>query len=167
MRHPIEKYNQQQAAMLAELPESERAYMARFFRIGNATYRYYQRARELAVFTRTVDADVAAPSDSVAALVAWLKQQIEQANDPEGTRLAVESRSARELLTVYFEEFLAGLPHEGLRRRMKEEGIDQATRSIPFLRYLLERHDIGMDDYLRQHLSEEDYAFHLENGKPL
>jgi hypothetical protein len=55
MRHPIEEYNERQAAMLAELPENQRDYMARMFRTGNASYRYYQRADDLAVFTKTVD----------------------------------------------------------------------------------------------------------------
>lgn len=158
MRHPIEKYNERQAAALAELPESQREYMARMFRIGNASYRYYQRANDLAVFTKAVDPDQANPADSVDDLVAWIEQQI----DPQ-----TESRSARELLNAYFDEYLAGLPHEGLRRRMQQDGIDKAKRSIPFLRYLLERHDIGMDEFLRQHLSDEDYAFHVECSKPL
>lgn len=155
MRHPIEKYNQQQAEVLASLPAKEQAYMARFFRIGNATYRYYQRANDLMVF-----AEAAEPTadDSVDGLIAWLEQQI----NPQA-----ESRSARELLTAYFEEYLAGLTHESLRRTMKQGGLDKAKRSIPFLRYLLERHDIGMDEFLRQHLSEEDYAYHLEFGKPM
>lgn len=158
MRHPIEKYNQQQAAMLAELPESQRDYMARMFRIGNASYRYYQRANELAVFNKQSDSAQEGLVDSVDDLVAWLKQQI----DP-----VMESRSARELLEIYFEEYLAGLPHEGLRRNMQQEGIDKAKRSIPFLRYLLERHDMGMDEFMRQNLSAEDYAFHVECSKPL
>lgn len=158
MRHPIEKYNQQQAATLAELPESQRDYMARMFRIGNASYRYYQRANELAVFNKQSDSAQEGSVDSVDDLVAWLKQQI----DP-----VTESRSARELLEIYFEEYLAGLPHEGLRRTMQQEGIDKAKCSIPFLRYLLERHDMGMDEFMRQNLSAEDYAFHVECSKPL
>ena len=155
MRHPIEKYNQQQVATLAELPESQRDYMARMFRIGNASYRYYQRANELAVFNKQADFAQEDSIDSIDDLVAWLKQQ------------AAESRSARELLEIYFEEYLAGLPHEGLRRTMQQEGIDKAKRSISFLRYLLERHDMGMDEFMRQNLSAEDYAFHLECRKPL
>ncbi|WP_461102749.1 hypothetical protein [Spirosoma koreense] len=33
--------------------------------------------------------------------------------------------------------------------------------------YVLERYDLGMDEYLCQNLSAEDYAFHQESGKPL
>lgn len=158
MRHPIEKYNQQQAAMLAELPENQRDYMARMFRIGNASYRYYQRANELAVFNKQSDSAQEDSIDSIDDLVAWLQEQI----NPQ-----TETRSARELLNAYFDEYLAGLPHEGLRRRMQEDGVDKAKRSIPFLRYLLERHDMGMDEFMRQNLSAEDYAFHVECSKPL
>lgn len=154
MRHPIEKCNEEQAAVLAQLPESQREYMARMFRIGNASYRYYHRANELAVFNKT--AEPISGDSPIDSLLAWLERQINP---------AVETRSARELLNVYFEEFLAGLPHEGLRQTMKREGIDKAKRSIPFLRYLLERHDMGMDEYLRLNLSEADYAYHKQLGE--
>ena len=158
MRHPIEKYNQNQAQVLASLPEDQREWMARMFRIGNATYCYYNRAKELAVFDSPNQ-----PEESAQDLLEWMEQQLNRATDRPNT----ESRSARELLQAYFEEYLEGLPHDGLRRAEKEGGLDKAKKSFPFRRYVLERHDIGMDEYLRQHLSEEDYAFHLENGKPL
>ena len=153
MRHPIEKYNQNQAAVLASLPEDQRDYMARMFRIGNATYCYHNKVKELTVF-----GSGSKEEQSTEDLLDWLAQQI----NPQ-----TESRSARELLTIYFEEYLEGLPHDGLRRAEKAGGLDKAKNSYPFRRYVLERHDIGMDDYLRTHLSAEDYAFHLEAGKPL
>ena len=43
-RHPVEKYHQAQLDFLATLPETQRAYHARLFRLGNATYRYQQQA---------------------------------------------------------------------------------------------------------------------------
>ncbi|GAB3715782.1 hypothetical protein GCM10027592_56490 [Spirosoma flavus] len=121
MRHPIEKYNQQQAETLASLPEENREWMARMFRIGNATYCYYNRAKELAAYSN-------------------------------------------EILQVYFEEYLSGIEHEGLRRAEEREGLQKAKSSFGFRRYILERHDIGMDEFLRLHLSEEDYAFHRSNA---
>ncbi|RYC66488.1 hypothetical protein [Spirosoma sordidisoli] len=158
MRHPIEKYNQNQAAMLAELPEEQRDYMARMFRIGNATYCYYNRANELSVFKKAIDEsageEIATPED----LLEWLQKHL----NPQQ-----ESRSARELLGIYFEEYLDGLPHDGLRQAERERGLDQARRSFPFRRYVLERHDMSMDGLLRMNLSAEDYAFHVECGKPL
>ena len=150
MRHPIEKYNQNQAEALASLPEDQREWMARMFRIGNATYCYYNRAKELAVFD---SADQSTPPAQD--LLDWLEQQL----SPK-----TPSRSAQELLQIYFEEYLEGLPHDGLRRAEKAAGLEKAKTSFPFRRYVLERHDMGMDEFLRQHLSEEDY---VECGKPL
>ncbi|GAB4043392.1 hypothetical protein [Spirosoma jeollabukense] len=158
MRHPVEKYNQNQAEALASLPEEKREWMARMFRIGNATYCYYNRAKELAVFGQAngqLDSEPIAPSED---LVDWLERQLAGQS---------ESRSARELLQIYFEEYLEGLQHEGLRRTMIREGLDKAKNSFPFRRYVLERHDIGMDEFLRMNLSAEDYAYHVECGKPL
>ncbi len=153
MRHPIEKYNQNQADVLANLPEEQRVYMARMFRIGNATYCYYNRAKELAVFDAGDQ-----PTPLAQDLLEWVEQQL----SPK-----TESRSARELLNVYWEEYLEGLPHDGLRKAEKEAGLDKAKNSFSFRRYVLERHDMGMDEFLRMNLSAEDYAFHMECGKPL
>lgn len=153
MRHPIEKYNQNQAEVLANLPDDRREWMARMFRIGNATYCYYNRAKELAVFD-TNSQNMPPARD----LIEWLEQQL----NPQ-----TESRSARELLKVYWEEYLEGLPHDGLRKAEKEAGLDKAKNSFSFRRYVLERHDIGMDEFLRLNLSADDYAYHVECGKPL
>ncbi|RAK62427.1 hypothetical protein [Hymenobacter edaphi] len=43
-RHPLDKHHQAQLQALQQLPESQRAEMARLFRLGNATYRYQQLA---------------------------------------------------------------------------------------------------------------------------
>lgn len=158
MRHPIEKYNQNQAELLASLPEEKREWMARMFRIGNATYCYYNRVKDLAVFDSGEH-----KTEPAGDLLEWLEQHLNRTAD----RPKTENRSARELLEVYFDEYLEGLPNDGLRRVEKEAGLDKVKNSFPFRRYVLERHDIGMDEYLRMHLSEEDYAFHQACGKPL
>ena len=44
-RHPLDKYHQSQLEFLAALPEAQRAYHARLFRLGNASYRYQQQAQ--------------------------------------------------------------------------------------------------------------------------
>ena len=150
MRHPIEKYNRIQAEQLAELPQQQRDYMARMFRIGNTTYRYHNRVNDLTVF------DAGQPNPP-ADLLDWLERMLA----PE-----TKNRSARELLQIYFEEYLAGLPHERMRRIEQERGLDEARRSWPFRRYVLERHDIGMEEFMRINLSEEDYAFYVETSRP-
>ncbi|MGI4872556.1 MAG: hypothetical protein ACRYFX_15440 [Janthinobacterium lividum] len=43
-RHPLAKYHQSQLDFLAALPEAQRVYQARLFRLGNANYRYQQQA---------------------------------------------------------------------------------------------------------------------------
>ncbi|MBD2769357.1 hypothetical protein IC235_15825 [Hymenobacter sp. BT664] len=43
-RHPLDKHHQAQLQALQQLPEGQRAAMARLFRLGNATYRYQQLA---------------------------------------------------------------------------------------------------------------------------
>jgi hypothetical protein len=43
-RHPLDKYHQAQLEFLAALPEAQRPYHARLFRLGNASYRYQQQA---------------------------------------------------------------------------------------------------------------------------
>lgn len=43
-RHPLDKYHQAQLQTLQQLPESQRAEMARLYRLGNALYRYQQLA---------------------------------------------------------------------------------------------------------------------------
>jgi len=43
-RHPLDKYHQSQLEFLAALPEAQRVYHARLFRLGNASYRYQQQA---------------------------------------------------------------------------------------------------------------------------
>jgi len=43
-RHPHDKHHQTQLDFLAALPQKQRAYHARLFRLGNASYRYQQLA---------------------------------------------------------------------------------------------------------------------------
>lgn len=43
-RHPLDKHHQSQLEFLRNLPEAQRAYHARLFRLGNASYRYQQQA---------------------------------------------------------------------------------------------------------------------------
>lgn len=128
MKHPIEKYNQQQAETLASLPEDQREFWARQFRLGNATYCYHAQFKE----------------DSTADL-----------------------NLADEVLSVYFEEWLAGLPAESIQTIFRAEGLAKAKRTFPFRRYVLERNDLGMDDFLKKNLSQDDYQYHLGLGKTI
>jgi hypothetical protein len=78
---------------LASLPEDKREWMARMFRIGDPTYCYYNRAKELAVFGQAngqLDSEPIASSED---LIDWLERQLAGQSD----------RSARELLQIYFD----------------------------------------------------------------
>lgn len=151
MRHPIEECNLKQQEALANLPEEKREWMARMFRIGNATYCYYHQSNDLSVFDRS-----SPQSPPAVDLLEWLEQQLNP---------ATESRSARKLLEIYWEEYLEGLPNDEIRRSLRSIRLDQFKNALPFQRYVLERYDLGMDEFLRQNLSAEDYAFHQAAGE--
>lgn len=109
MKHPIEKYNEQQAKFLEGLSSEERPFHDRLFRIGNASYCYYQQSNK-----------EVAPTE------------------PE------------------YHEWLSGLP-DNIGHDMKAKGFEKCKTNISFLRYLLEKRDIGLGEWMQRHLSIEDY----------
>ena len=66
-------------------------------------------------------------------------------------------------LQLYFEEWLEGLPIN-IRKNMKEKGLQKCKTMLPFTRYLNERSDIGMDEWMKNHLCKEDYTHWSENS---
>jgi hypothetical protein len=64
-----------------------------------------------------------------------------------------------ELQRIYYQEWLDGLP-ENIQKDMKLKGFENCKTMFPFTRYVNERTDIGMDEWMKQHLSEEDYIFY-------
>ncbi len=150
MRHPIEEYNVRQAEMLAMLPEGQRPFWARQQRINNAAHCYQHQFDDVAGLTHQ---SANQPDD----LLIWLEQHLTKRQ---------ESRSANELLAIYFEEYLEGLANDRIRVGEQARGLDEAKRSWPFRRYVLERNDVGMSEFMRLNLSAEDYAYYLETRKP-
>lgn len=62
-----------------------------------------------------------------------------------------------------FDEWTAGLPVEfrgGFRRR----GFDNCRGVLSFTRYVNEKNDIGMDQWMEQHLSEDDYCVYQKGN---
>lgn len=153
MRHPIEKCNEEQARVLASLPDDQREFWARQFQIGNASYRYQDQFAEVA---KLETAGGQPPPDD---LIEWLEQMV--LLNPDSRH-----RSANELLQVYYAEWLEGLP-ENTRRSVEKLGLEDAKKSWPFRRYVLERNDRGMDEFLKRNLSAEDYAYHQSLGESL
>ncbi len=117
MEHPDPKCRKNQEDFLEKCSPDQREYHARFFRIGNATYRYHQL--------------VLSDNDNI----------------PE----------------PYFVEWLNGL-QEPIRRDMEKRGFEACKSVLSFTRYVNERRDIGMDDFLKENLSEEDYKYHRSIG---
>jgi len=48
---------------------------------------------------------------------------------------------------------------------MKKQGFEACKSTLPFTRYVNERRDIGMDEWMKQHLSEEDYKTYKDSTK--
>lgn len=68
---------------------------------------------------------------------------------------------SEEKLKVYYEEWLHGLPAH-IATTMKEKGTDYCRNAMPFTRYVNERNDRGFRDWMKEHLSEEDYRYYIE-----
>lgn len=61
-----------------------------------------------------------------------------------------------EIPEKYFTEWLEGLP-EQIRMDMKKKGFAACKSILSFTRYVNERRDIGMDEWMRGNLSDEDF----------
>jgi hypothetical protein len=55
-----------------------------------------------------------------------------------------------------FQEWLIALPKE-VRKDMKMMGFELSKGVISFKRYVMEKNDIGMDEWMKNNLSEDDY----------
>ena len=67
----------------------------------------------------------------------------------------------KDSLKLYYEEWLQGLP-PNIAEDMKKKGFEVCRTMFPFTRYVNERADIGMRDWMKEHLSEEDYNYYIE-----
>ncbi|ARS38069.1 hypothetical protein [Pontibacter actiniarum] len=56
-----------------------------------------------------------------------------------------------------YQEWLEGLP-ENVRRGMEQLGFEGCRNVLSFTRYVMEKHDVGMEEYTMQHMGAEDYA---------
>lgn len=65
----------------------------------------------------------------------------------------------KQSLKLYYEEWLQGLP-PNIARDMKAKGLEYCETTLPFSRYINERADIGMDAWMKEHLSEDDYSYY-------
>lgn len=59
-----------------------------------------------------------------------------------------------------FKEWLEGLEFP-MREHFKNEGFKRCKKVVSFKRYVLEKHDIGMDAWIKAHISEHDFRLYL------
>ena len=67
-------------------------------------------------------------------------------------------------LIMYYKEWLEGLP-PNISRHMRMLGFEACKTMIPFTRYVNERNDIGMRDWMQEHLSPSDFNYWQELSK--
>jgi len=60
-----------------------------------------------------------------------------------------------------FKTWLEGLP-EPIKTDMKERGFESCKTHLPFTRFVLERRDIGMDAWMKEHLTKSEYKFYSD-----
>jgi len=60
------------------------------------------------------------------------------------------------ILHQYYYEWLEGLP-ENVKTGMLNKGFQYCKTALPFTRYVNEREDLGLHEWLKQHLSTDDY----------
>lgn len=63
-----------------------------------------------------------------------------------------------------FKEWLKGLPKD-VREDMEIQGFELCKGILSFSRYVMEKNDIGMGEWMKQNLSEEDYNAYCERDK--
>ncbi|RNI31772.1 hypothetical protein EFA69_06115 [Rufibacter immobilis] len=56
-----------------------------------------------------------------------------------------------------YHEWLEGLP-ETVRKGMQEKGFERCKSVLSFTRYVNEKNDIGLEEYIRQQMDAEDLA---------
>lgn len=56
-----------------------------------------------------------------------------------------------------YHEWLEGLP-ENIRKGMQEKGFESCKSVLSFTRYVNEKNDVGLEEYIRQQMDAEDLA---------
>lgn len=56
-----------------------------------------------------------------------------------------------------YEEWLEGLP-EKMRIEMRKEGFEACKRVLSFTRYVMEKNDVGMEEFVKKLMGAEEYS---------
>ena len=54
---------------------------------------------------------------------------------------------------------------DNMKKDMQRKGFEACKSILPFTRYVNERCDIGMDDWMKNHLSDDDFKAWIDAGK--
>lgn len=54
-----------------------------------------------------------------------------------------------------FKEWLQGLP-ENIRNKMQTDGFEACKKVLSFTRYIMEKNEIGIEEYIQLHMDPED-----------
>ena len=100
-RHPLDQYHRSQLTFLRDLPEEMRAYHARLFRLGNASYRYQQQAEG-----EVTEDDF---RDWLAGLPGKMRQAMEREGFEKNKAALPLRRHALERRDVGYDEFIRAL----------------------------------------------------------
>ena len=67
-----------------------------------------------------------------------------------------------ELTEEDFKQWIESL-EEPMRSSFKNKGLDNCRGVLNFQRFILELQDIGLDEYLKNNLTEEDFSYWVAN----
>lgn len=67
-------------------------------------------------------------------------------------------------LKLYYDEWLESLP-PNISADMRAKGFEYCKAALSFSRYVNERTDIGLDEWMQRHLSDEDYNASKNPGR--
>lgn len=65
-----------------------------------------------------------------------------------------------------FIEWIEGLP-KNIGKDMENKGFEECKGILSFTRYVMEKNDIGMGEWMKHNLSKEDYQAYCDTGNKL
>ena len=63
-----------------------------------------------------------------------------------------------------FKEWLGGLP-KNIGKDMEKKGFEECKSILSFTRYVMEKNDIGMEEWMKKNLSKSDFKAYCETKR--
>ena len=76
-------------------------------------------------------------------------------------KLAATSSMNKAKFETFYQDWLKGLP-DNIREVMEKKGLKGCRSILSFTRYVNERNDFGIAEWMKTHLSAEDYDFYAK-----